>query len=212
MSDNREIEAKFVADGPTLDALLTLDRAGEYSILQVGTKQQDDLYYDTSEQHLRRAGSSLRIRRKSPDAEMTFKGDRVVTGGAVSRLEDEVNLPAEAVAKMQWDGALDLAPAPSPLQRAREITGTDSLLPTARLQTSRTILIVSSEHGAEVELAVDRCVAERLADGRKIEFEEVEAELKQGSVDDLHQVTRALTNALPGLAPASLTKLQRALD
>ena len=215
MTEPREVESKFEASPEALDELLALDDFGDFTLESFPPKEQDDLYYDTLDAHLGAVGSSLRVRRKGTTAVLTFKGARESIGdqgNTVSRLEDEVDVPMAALEAMSGDAALKLSPEPSPLERARAISGRHDLFPVARLLTNRTVMLARSNAGVEVELAVDRCVAERLRDGRKVEFVEVEAELKRGDVAGLHEATRQLLEAVPDLRPSIKTKLKRALD
>lgn len=215
MSDAREVEAKFKADEATITAILDADRAGAFALHHTGAKSQNDLYFDTDGGHLRAAGCSLRIRQKGDASEMTFKGDRQSMGGdvqAVSRLEDEVTLP-DGVRTMDDAGlALYMDDEPSPLRRARDIAGNQSLVPIARMLTERTIVEASNAAGAAIELAIDRCQADRLADDRQVHFVEVEIELKSGTYDDLVDAINDLRRTFPGLRPSANTKLERALD
>jgi triphosphatase len=214
MSDPREIEAKFTADEATIDAMLAADHARSLSLHHTGAKSQDDLYFDTEHGHLKAAGCSLRIRRKGDASEMTFKGDRQSLGGeveAVSRLEDEVTLPPGARTMDQVELALQMDDEPSPLLRAREIAGNQALVPIARLVTERTLVEASSEAGAAIELAIDRCQADRLSDGRRVHFVEIEVELKSGSFDDLVEAINELRGTFAGLNPSTHSKLERAL-
>jgi inorganic triphosphatase YgiF len=215
MSDPREIEAKFEADEETIAAILDADHAGTYALRHTGAKVQNDLYFDTGVGHLKAAGCSLRIRRKSDASEMTFKGDRQAMVGdvqAVSRLEDEVTLPPGALTINDVERSLQMDDEPSPLLRAREIAGDQALVPIARLLTDRTIVMASSDAGASIEMAVDRCQAERLSDGRRVHFVEIEIELKSGSFDDLVDAINELRSAFAGLRPSAHTKLERALE
>lgn len=214
MTDGREIEAKFEADDQTLANLVTGGQAGAFSLHSTGSKVQDDTYFDTPEARLKDAGCSLRIRRKPDTAEMTFKGERASTGGdshAVSRLEDEVVLPRDAILGLDDTLPLSLAEEPSPLRRARVLAGEEPLLATARIITNRTIVNAVSGSNVIVELSVDRCQAERIFDGRQVHFDEVEAELKSGTAEDLLNLINELRKAFPGLVPSSRTKLDRAL-
>lgn len=212
MSDHREIEAKFEADESTLDTLLTLERFGEFNVARDAEKLQDDVYYDSAAGHLKDAGASLRIRRKGPDVQMTFKGERAQIANTVSRLEDEVVLPGEAVSHLGHGDPLTLDFECSPYQRARSLTGVHDLIPIARLRTSRTILLASNLSGVAIELAVDRCSGTRVTDERTVQFAEVEAELKAGSSDELERALVHLLRAVPGLRPSEVTKLERALE
>lgn len=210
MTEPREIEAKYEADQPSLEQLLALNRFGEWSVERQPEKLQQDIYFDSAAEHLKEHGASLRIRRKGQAVLMTFKGDRVVTATAVSRLEDEVPIDADCAVRFEqtgdWQGQL-----PSPLFRARELTGDVPLMPFACLQTSRTVMIATHPNGAQVELSVDRCSGTRTADGRQVGFVEVEAELHHGTLDDLVSSLDQLVATVPGLRPSIITKLERTM-
>ncbi len=211
MTDIREIEAKYEADKRALDQLLALDRFGEWVVERLPEKIQVDSYFDTSTELLKHGGASLRIRRKDPAVLMTFKGDRVATGSAVSRLEDEVSIDPDLAIQFEQDGAWPQQDLPSPLARARPLTGDATFIAFAQLQTSRMQLIASHPGGAQVELAVDRCQGTRIDDDRRVTFVEVEVELKQGNLDDLTDALHALVSTVPGLRPSTTTKLERTL-
>lgn len=211
MTNIREIEAKFEADQQALEQLLALERFGEWAVERLPEKIQDDAYFDTSSEHLKHAGASLRIRRKGPAVLMTFKGDRVTTGSAVSRLEDEVAIAPDLAARFEQSGVWQHEDLPSPLARAVQLTGDAPMVQFARLRTSRAQLVASHPAGAQVELAVDRCRGTRSVDDRQVEFVEVEVELMQGSIADLTDALNALVSTVPGLRPSTTTKLERTL-
>ncbi len=216
MHDQRELEAKFEADDDAQRRLMTLERFGDFTRVASESKAQDDLYYDTAEGHLKVVGATLRIRRRNSGAQMTFKGQRQAVGDGgghvVSRLEDEVDLDPDVVAGLVEGDPLVLRDEPPPLERARLIVGELGLLPTARLWTDRSVLLFENSDNVQVELAIDRSRATRLADGREVHFSEVEMELKRGAGQALIETTQALQSAVPGLIPSMRTKLERALD
>lgn len=215
MTDQREIEAKFEADPGALAALLTLQQFAGFEVTRHPPKDQDDLYFDTVAGNLKDNGASLRVRQKGNQAQLTFKGERIASPDdphVVSRLEDEVLLPGFDAASLSWDEPLLIEPGPSPLERARRLTAGADLLPVARMQTNRTILMAVRPDGTSVELAVDRCLATRISDHRFVEFVEIEAELKVGEPDVLSDALDGLRSEVPGLRPSLKTKLERALE
>lgn len=214
MTDQHEVEAKFEADPDSLATLLDLQEVDGLTVAHNPAIDQDDLYFDTEAGHLKAAGASLRVRRKDDLALMTFKGERMASEHEphiVTRLEDEVELPGFDVGTLTWERPLWVEPEPSPLSRGRRLTAGADLLPVARLQTNRTVLMVMDDVGQSVELAVDLCVATRVADRRIVDFVEVEAELKAGDAEFLTRVLQGLQAAVPGLQPSTRTKLERAL-
>jgi len=215
MSEPREIEAKFEAGADALDQLLRLQTFAGFTVTARPAQVQHDIYFDTEDERLKQHGASLRIRRKGDQLQMTFKGDRQVSSddsNIVSRLEDEVLLSGVSASYDPAVGPLLVESQPSPLKRARELSGDHDLLPVARLMTSRTVLTARNTRNHEIELAVDRCLATRLKDNREAPFVEVEAELIRGDAVVLQSALTDLMKTVPGLQPSSRTKLERALE
>lgn len=215
MSEPREIEAKFDVDQQGRDRLLTATAVGRFSIQDRRTAVQDDIYFDTDDASLAAAGSTLRIRRTSTGSRMTFKGRR--EAGApddeahiASRLEDEVPLENGQTSAVRIDAPLLKMEGVSPFDRARAIIGNRALHPVARLQNTRTTLLLSNG-GTLLELAIDDCVGTRLSDGREIRFDEVELETKSADRAALLEASSALRALAPSLRPSRLTKLGRTL-
>jgi inorganic triphosphatase YgiF len=214
MNDVREVEAKFDVSPDAIAALESINGFAEFTVVQRSVKRQNDLYYDTEHGHLKHAGASLRIRRGENAARMTFKGRRIAEHGqehVVSRLEDEVSVDADSVTHLTDDQHLHLTPEPSPLQRARLLALNTNLVPTARLVTTRTVLLARDAGQHEIEIAIDCCEATRLSDLRNVEFVEVELELKHGDRQVLMHAIEELMQVVDGLTPSFLTKLERAL-
>jgi triphosphatase len=209
-----EIEAKFEVDASGHAALLTVDAFGAFTVVSRKQRQQDDIYFDTADAALRRAGATLRVRRLADGALMTFKGARRATAAAhvASRPEDEEVLPASWSARVVTDAPLPDGLDSSPLRRARALIGTATLLPVARLLNERVTLDLQDSAGRRLELALDHCVGTRLADGREVAFDEVELEAKQGGEAAVHAAQRELAQSAPTLRPNHGTKLARTLD
>ena len=216
MTDPREIEAKFDVQRQDRELLLSLTAVGRFSVTETRTAAQDDIYFDTADALLAQAGSTLRVRRTAKGARMTYKGRREPDGSSgeahiASRLEDEVSLDADQASAVAIDLPLPDMDGVSPLERARAVIGNGDLRPVARLQNTRTTLLLSDEDGATLELAVDDCIGTRLSDGRQIVFEEVELETKTADRSALLEASSALRELVPSLRPSPLTKLGRTL-
>lgn len=207
----REIEAKFEAHShAAVEAVAALTELAGFRLRDSATVHQIDCYYDTTDAGLRAGGASLRVRQKGERLLMTFKADRQQVGDAVSRLEDEVELPAAFAAAWTPHGRLATDDPAGPLQRALAISGSADLLPTAIIDTLRRTQLFTGE-GAEIEVAVDRSRATRGSDGRVVEFGELEIELRAGTAQQLAEFCIALQETVPGLTPSQQTKLSRAL-
>lgn len=211
----QEVEAKFSVDPSGRAALLAMTAAGPFRVVSTTWRQQDDVYVDTPERGLARAGATLRVRRLPDGALMTFKGAREPTSSGhehvASRLEDEQALPEAWAARVALDRPLPDSLDISPLRRARRVAGAGVFEPVAWLRNERAIVLLRDERGWKLELALDHCRGTRLADGREIIFDEVELEAKQGGEAAVHMAHQALLSAAPGLRPSRLTKLERVL-
>jgi inorganic triphosphatase YgiF len=215
MIDPREIEAKFEIDRDGSAALKRVDTIGRFTVASRSVVRQDDLYFDTPDSRLAAAGATLRVRRGPTGAVMTFKGNREWASDPgeahiASRLEDEVDVPvafADQVSERDPlpDGEL------SPLTRARELAGAGPYVPTARIDNMRTIVDLVDAPGTRLELAIDHCRGTRLADGRVVEFDEVELEAKGASREIVVEVASAIGGVAPSLRASGITKLERTL-
>jgi inorganic triphosphatase YgiF len=216
MSELREIEAKFDVDTSDREILLTATTVGGFVVRERQSAEQEDIYFDTNDGMLASAGSTLRVRRTESGAMMTFKGQRAAGGSEdeahiASRLEDEVPIEPEQASRVAIDAPLPEMPGVSPLERARDIVGPIELRPVARIQNSRTTILLHGDDGATLELMVDDCVGTRLRDGRTVAFDEVELETKTADRAALIEVSNALHELVPSLRPSGATKLGRTL-
>lgn len=217
MSEPREIEAKFEIGREDRERLASVDRIGRFAVFERQRAEQDDVYFDTEDDLLAAAGSTLRVRRTTNGARMTYKGQRELAQSAdeahiASRLEDEVTLDSTQASAVTVDGPLPEMANVSPLDRARTIVGGVQLRPIARLENARVMLMLRDDDGSTLELAVDNCVGTRLRDGRKIAFDEVELETKSAGRAALIDATNALQAMFPSLRPSQLTKLGRTMN
>lgn len=152
---------------------------------------------------------------------MTFKGrsERQYIGDTIvkTRVEDEVVIPAHVadavIANPQ--AALDDVPSPLARARAREAVAGEPLVMIARIENRRTTLTfrdTTSNDGLAVEVMVDRCSGIRGVNGREVQFNELEAELQNGTIDTLTSVIDDLRAQVPSVAPSALSKLGRVMN
>jgi inorganic triphosphatase YgiF len=217
MNDIREIEAKFDADGEDLRWLVSFDRLGDFHVVSRSRRLQEDVYFDTPDEQLAEARSSLRIRLMPHEALLTYKGARDPRAHAgdvtiASRLEDEI--PLEVVAARRYIEQPDdlLRSGLSPVERARAAVALHELTSTARLRNERLAVLLESEDGQRIELAADDVVGTRLRDGRETRFSEIELETKGANTESLLAAARNLQITLPGLRQNTRTKLERTLQ
>lgn len=211
-----EVEAKFVVDVADRLRLTNMQSVGGFSVVSRQSLDQDDLYFDSTHAGLAAAGSTLRVRRNQKGVFMTFKGQRAEVVASdeshvASRLEDEVQLESDYADRVDQNASLPGDETLSPLRRARDIIGPTELIPTVRLRNERLVINLLDDDGHHLELALDRCRATRLSDGRVVEFDEVELEAKQAERVVLLRLASALREYAPSLIPSNLTKLERAL-
>jgi inorganic triphosphatase YgiF len=211
-----EIEAKFSVDDADRQHLAEMDVVGEYAVTGRASLDQRDLYFDTTDAHLAQSGATLRVRWNEKGVFMTFKGRRAAQSGpddlhVAARLEDEVRLPEEFGQRVSVDAELPDAEGLSPLARAREVVGQQSLVPVADIRNVRQSIDLDHPGGERFELSLDRCVATRLSDGRIVSFGEVELEAKTAERQRLIELSEALRAVAPSLTPSHTTKLERVL-
>lgn len=216
MTEPREVEAKFDIGDDGIAVLSEVDSIGRFRVVSRNRVSQHDRYFDNAHGDLARERASFRVRRKSSGAEVTFKGSREPflsedESHIASRVEDEVTID-EDVADRMWNGDWNADDERlSPVRRAVALCRQARLSPTAELQNERMVVRLESNTGEELEMAVDTCNGIRLTDGRRVEFNELELEVKRADRNALIEATHALQLTLPEVVPSQRTKLERVL-
>jgi triphosphatase len=206
----QELEAKYLmAPGADPDRVLrrlqeSLAWAG-FRIQPAGRQPHRDIYLDTPDQQLRRAGWSLRERDGDNRRVLTLKEINRARAGIFDRreLEQVLDSPADTVQR----------PAAGAVrQRLCELLAPGAeVAPLFRIDTVRDLYRLShpDHSGALLELALDRSRIDQ--DGQQHnEFSELEIQFQQ----DSHQLLAdalAVAELEPGLLSARLSKYERGL-
>lgn len=194
-----EVERKFDADTDT--ALPQWQDIPGVSAVSAGEiRELDARYFDTADAALARSGVALRRRTGGPDAGWHIKGPRTGDGRVELGwpLDDDGRMPtAVAETLAQWT--------------------TDTLVPLARIENTRTAYLLSGEAGIIAEFVDDRVRATDLRTDIVREWREWEMELgPAGPASDADRdvffaaVEHAVLTA-GGRPPSSGSKLARAL-
>ena len=196
----RERELKFsLAERPDSSTLENgLSEAG-FTAQALGTRLQNDTYFDTPERGLERAGFALRVRETQNERLVTLKIGRETAGKVGEEFHDreELELPLQNDA---WPEAI----------RARlEGVDIDSLKPTLVLQNERTRYLILEDKAELAELSLDEVTARRPGEAREVHFLELEIEAHAGPDEDLQRIAGVLKYLLT-LTPQSLSKPQHA--
>src|SRR4051794_25014614 len=99
-----EIEAKFcVPDEATLEALLRVERVGDFRLSGRRTIDQSDVYYDTPSRQAAAEHASVRVRTIGADRLFTVKSGAVRSGVST---REEIEEPAGTGDLIAWLAAL----------------------------------------------------------------------------------------------------------
>lgn len=183
----REVELKLLLERPALKALRLVGAAGDWALGPPRRARLRSVYYDTQDQRLRRAGLTLRVRRKGRTFVQTIKSETQITQG--------LSTPIEIEARVR-NLAPDLAKIGDPDRRSAmaSLIGDAPLIAlfeTNVLRTTRRLL----RGETELELALDD--GEIRAGERCAPILEAELELKAGAGADMVSAARALFEAHP---------------
>lgn len=193
-----EIELKLAAEASfEPERLLSALRAvGELSEPQ--TEVHRDVYFDTPEAKLARAGLAARLRQSAGKRKVDVKAVPLDPGSIMHRAElsRELN-PADAPERVVRDFVSELG-----------LSLHQDPQPVVVLDTVRRIHELQWE-GARAELALDSVEARTTGTDAMAQFREVEVELLAGDPGALAVVEQA-ARAVDGLHPGLETKLQRA--
>jgi CHAD domain-containing protein len=199
-----EIEAKFTApDGELLDRLGDAAHLAGYPIFAGRTEQLEDVYLDSGEWVMLKAGFACRRRRIDGSTLITVKQVRSVEDGIHRREELEVNLPADLPANSppsDW-------PDSEAKTKVLQLVGDQPLTEKLSLSQSRSTRWVGTIDRPLVEMGLDEV---RLQPSGVV-YHEVELELVEaGTEEDLAALVDVLRNDWK-LEPQPLSKFERAL-
>lgn len=195
-----EREHKFLVSGgfPALAQLQAVYEAHGLGLRAGGVRDQSDLYYDTPDMALLRAGVALRVRRFDAQVLATYKGAGQVTGSHHAR--EEIELPYVA----PWPPAIMTKLAPLGVLKRLE--------PLVQLRTRRSRYWLIEGAEPQAELSFDEVAASHGA--QQVTFNELELEAHP-DVDDaaFERLAQPLNDALSnfGLSPHAGDKLSHAL-
>lgn len=190
MSVTREVELKFELDTDDIDRLVA---APAFATVAALGHAQTSTYFDTSDQALRKAGLSLRIRAIGKRRIQTVKAESASAAGLFARREWEMPIDGDRPVLGGAGNPLETLPAHE-LQR---------LEPIFQIVVTRQTRNIEQD-GAKIELVLDQ--GEIIAGCRTAPICEVELELQEGSPAAVF----ALARALDAVAPLQLSALSKA--
>ena len=204
--NEREREIKLLAISE--EQLLALGRQvvlGGLPLSPLEESVQEDIYFDSEDFRLFRAGLSLRNRRKAGAVKATLK--EVLPAGEASLIRDRREIEESVDGASEGDG-----PALGSLgERVAPLLGRRELRPILRLRTQRKKAVLGTETTGTAVLCLDRVAIQSGGGGETVaHFSEVEVEDRDTRPGVLEGVGHELL-ADHGLLPSTISKLERGL-
>ena len=183
MTESQEVELKLELSPGEVEAFRHVAVLGDPARRPV---DQITTYFDTDKGELRKAGYSLRLRRKGRSCHQTVKARGADSGGFSSRAEWEARVETP---QLDFE-ALKSTPV------GKLLTGKDMRKRLARVSETRvrrtTWLIPLG--ASEIEMILDE--GRVVGDGREAPISEIELELKRGARADLFALAQMLGEGL----------------
>jgi CHAD domain-containing protein/uncharacterized protein YjbK len=203
VSDVREREIKLLAvSAEQLEALGRSPNLGGRSLVPRDEVEQEDVYVDTEDYRLLKAGLSLRHRAREGGGKLTMKEVPSVRGRALLRDRREIEEATDGVDPFTvMPGAVG--------DRVASLVGRRALEPLVRLRTRRRRFDVGSPVGAELCLD-DVQVLPVEGETPITRFYEVEIE-DRGLGGDILTAIGGVLRMVHGLQPSELSKFERGL-
>jgi len=171
-------------------------------IVPAAPKRLVDVYVDTADWRMGRAGYVLRVRRRAGRLEATLKDLSTATKGLRRRLEVTQALPASGLSGLDRTGEVGW--------RVDALAGTHALDPVLEVRTRRRPFDLTV-HGEKVgELALDDTVIAIGQERRRLRLTRVEVEVQPAWVDAMQPFVERLRREC-GLQPATLSKFEAGL-
>ena len=155
-SAHKEVEAKFIVRRPAfLQILSRLQALGGFSVVSRSRERQRNIYWDTADLRLRRAGTALKLRVVGRRAELTLKRSLGYHQGVEERLE--VTAPIRSANPRVLSGRQRNI---APLRLANSVVGHRPLQPLFTLWTDRRRILLA-RNAQRVEIDIDRVTYRR---------------------------------------------------
>ncbi len=194
-----EIEIKLSASPETVRQVMTLNELAQLANGSVLHQRLISVYYDTPTGTLRSRGVALRMRRQQGTWVQTLKYKGEYRDGIAYR--EECDTPSDGYhldfSSLEDDALRDYLLSEHVYRYLKPRFVTDFERTTRQLRTAG---------GAEIELAVD--LGEVRTGLSQWPLSEIELELKSGSPDELHVLSRFLQSRLL-LVPDTMSKAER---
>ncbi|WP_442781932.1 CYTH and CHAD domain-containing protein [Collimonas fungivorans] len=199
-----EIELKLLLEPRDVASFRRHPLLTHYATGKPQSRQLTSIYFDTPELYLQQNHTALRVRKVGTRWVQTCKSGGQAAAGLHQRPEWESDISGAAPDLQALRGLLEPGSAVAALLSAPDLA--NRLRPIFTTQFKRTIWLLRSQAGDEVELALDQ--GEILHGDESIAISEIELELKAGAAASLFELALALQQTLP-LRAANASKAER---
>ncbi len=197
--NNTEVELKLLIDPADIPRLRRHPLLKALCPSGPKTRKLASIYFDTDDFVLKNRAIALRVRRSGRQWIQTVKGGGSVRAGLHRRDEWEAPVARSTpdFTKIADPGLIRLFASDDLRQRLHPVFATEF---------NRTVWLLETQAGDQVEMALDR--GEIRADQKSAPICEVELELKAGNPAALYELALALQEAVP-LRPENASKAER---
>lgn len=172
-----EVELKLLVDPDSAKDILDHPLLKKYAVSEPHRQNLSDIYFDTPDNHFRRSGAALRVRRVDDYWVQTLKAGGNMASGLYQRHEWESRVGSAEPDLSALKNMVSHKNAWGKLLRSPVVE--DKLQPIFTTQVKRTVWELRLPAGDDVEFALDQGSFER--DGAKQPISEMELELKSGN-------------------------------
>ncbi len=199
-----EIELKLLLDPSDVAGFKRHPLLKHYATGKPQARQLTSIYFDTPDLYLQKNHTALRVRKVGTRWVQTCKSGGQAAAGLHQRPEWESDIGGAAP---DLPALQRLLPSGTPVAELLSAPGlAGRLQPIFATQFQRTIWLLRSQTGDEVELALDQ--GEIRHGDSSVPISEIELELKSGAPTSLFELALALQHAVP-LRAANISKAER---
>ncbi len=177
--------------------------SAHFTVRPEPARSQVDVYADTDDWRLFRAGFSLRVRRHRRVAEATLKSFAPYRGGLRDRIEINEAVPGLDLEELPGTGG-------EVGRRVRAVAGSRPLQRTLEVRTQRRTYALEVDGRAVAEIALDRTSIRAVPGQEPARLRRVEVELQADQAGAVDAFVRTMAEQC-GLRPARLSKFEAGL-